>query len=201
MSLCCYCVAIECVKAELSVKVKEVSGQVDHCHWCLENACIRSRPEYFDRPPGLLSWPTQNTCITHPNAMSMNGSPIPGHAILFAFRAGSRLREGPFHYLGGGAGRLFQIIFFQLMLKLDFFFHTIWSQFFTKNWRSEFFFLIVLLRRQLFLPLCWSDNYFFLQHIKAEKKFQHTSWAKLLFWAKSRTRLFFQKVFQPTHPR
>ena len=114
-------------------------------------------------------------------------------------RAMARLRERPFHYLGGGPGRLFQQIIFSVDVKAGFFFtHHLKPDFFSQELKVRLFFSIVMLGRQLFLPVCQSDRFFFFaQRIKAKKFFQYTGWAKLIFSAKSSARLFFKKSSRP----
>ena len=103
-------------------------------------------------------------------------------------------RERPSHYRAGGSKTFFLIIFFQLMLKLDFF-HTLFEArlFFSQTIEGQSFFLnsvfIFRVETRFFSDFQRIDaRFFFFATHQSKKIFQHTCWAKLFFSAKSSAR-------------
>ena len=115
----------------------------------------------------------------------------------------TKVRERPFHYLGGGLEELFSAdYFFTWCLKLDFFFtHQLKPDFFfTKNWKSDYFFIVMFQVKDIHIIFRVEARLFFLQHIKAKKFFQHTGWAKLFFFGQKQRQIIFSKTL-PAPPQ
>ena len=86
----------------------------------------------------------------------------------------SDIRERPFHYLGGGAGRVvFSRLFFHLMFKAGFFFQT--------PVEARFFF-----HKELKVRL------FFYSHVSSQRYSHYfQGWGKIIFFATYQSKKFF----------
>ena len=97
---------------------------------------------------------------------------LPGSACWFL--PGHAIRERPFHYLGGGAGRVvFSRLFFHLMFKAGFFFHT--------PVEARFFF-----HKELKVRL------FFYSHVSSQRYSHYfQGWGKIIFFATYQSKKIF----------
>ena len=167
--------------------------------WILHNwATVKTTPRTIIRSPDFVQTRTPQSSrarynITHYIVLQQTSI----YAQWFASSTGY-ITERPFHYLGELELFFFSRLFFSVHVKAGFFFtyHLKPDFFFTKHWRSDFF-LIVMLGRQLFLPLCQSDNYFFFLQLS---KPTYTGWVKVFFWPMQR-QIIFSKTLPAPPPR